>query len=126
MQIERLDHFVLTVQDLQKTLAFYVDVLGMQAITFGQGRHALQYGQQKINLHIKGQEFEPKAQQVMCGSADLCFISSTPLEQVAQELVQAGVAIIEGPVQRTGAMGPINSLYVRDPDGNLIEISQYQ
>ena len=126
MQIERLDHLVLTVQDLQKTLAFYVDVLGMQAITFGQGRHALQYGQQKINLHIKGHEFEPKAQQVMCGSADLCFITSTPLEQVEQELKQAGLDILEGPVQRTGAMGPINSLYVRDPDGNLIEISQYQ
>ncbi len=125
MQIERLDHFVLTVQDLQKTLAFYVDVLGMQAITFGQGRHALQYGQQKINLHIKGQEFEPKAQQVMCGSADLCFITSTPLEQVEQELKQAGLDILEGPVQRTGAIGPITSLYVRDPDGNLIEISQY-
>lgn len=126
MQIERLDHFVLTVQDLQKTLAFYVDVLGMQAITFGQGRHALQYGQQKINLHIKGHEFEPKAQQVMCGSADLCFITSTPLEQVEQELKQAGLDILEGPVQRTGAMGPMTSLYVRDPDGNLIEISQYQ
>ena len=125
MQIERLDHFVLTVQDLQKTLAFYVDVLGMQAITFGQGRHALQYGQQKINLHIKGQEFEPKAPQVMCGSADLCFITSTPLEQVEQELKQAGLDILEGPVQRTGAIGPITSLYVRDPDGNLIEISQY-
>ncbi len=125
MQIERLDHLVLTVQDLQKTLAFYVDVLGMQAITFGQGRHALQYGQQKINLHIKGQEFEPKAQQVMCGSADLCFITSTPLEQVEQELKQAGLDILEGPVQRTGAIGPITSLYVRDPDGNLIEISQY-
>ena len=125
MQIERLDHFVLTVQDLQKTLAFYVDVLGMQAITFGQGRHALQYGQQKINLHIKGQEFEPKAQQVLCGSADLCFITSTPLEQVEQELKQAGLDILEGPVQRTGAIGPITSLYVRDPDGNLIEISQY-
>ena len=125
MQIERLDHFVLTVQDLQKTLAFYVDVLGMQAITFGQGRHALQYGQQKINLHIKGQEFEPKAQQVMCGSADLCFITSTPLEQVEQELKQAGLDILEGPVQRTGAIGPITSLYVRDPDGNVIEISQY-
>ena len=125
MQIERLDHFVLTVQDLQKTLAFYGDVLGMQAITFGQGRHALQYGQQKINLHIKGQEFEPKAQQVMCGSADLCFITSTPLEQVEQELKQAGLDILEGPVQRTGAIGPITSLYVRDPDGNLIEISQY-
>ena len=125
MQIERLDHFVLTVQDLQKTLAFYVDVLGMQAITFGQGRHALQYGQQKINLHIKGQEFEPKAQQVMCGSADLCFITSTPLEQVEQELKQAGLDILEGPVQRIGAIGPITSLYVRDPDGNLIEISQY-
>ena len=105
MQIERLDHLVLTVQDLQKTLAFYVDVLGMQAITFGQGRHALQYGQQKINLHIKGQEFEPKAQQVMCGSADLCFITSTPLEQVEQELKQAGLDILEGPVQRTGAIG---------------------
>ncbi len=126
MQIERLDHLVLTVQDLQKTLAFYVDVLGMQAITFGQGRHALQYGQQKINLHIKGHEFEPKAQQVMCGSADLCFITSTPLEQVEQELKQAGLDILEGPVQRTGAMGPMTSLYVRDPDGNLIEISQYQ
>ena len=125
MQIERLDHLVLTVQDLQKTLAFYVDVLGMQAITFGQGRHALQYGQQKINLHIKGQEFEPKAQQVMCGSADLCFITSTPLEQVEQELKQAGLDILEGPVQRTGAIGPITSLYVRDPDVNLIEISQY-
>ena len=125
MQIERLDHLVLTVQDLQKTLAFYVDVLGMQAITFGQGRHALQYGQQKINLHIKGQEFEPKAQQVMCGSADLCFITSTPLEQVEQELKQAGLDILEGPVQRIGAIGPITSLYVRDPDGNLIEISQY-
>ena len=125
MQIERLDHLVLTVQDLQKTLAFYVDVLGMQAITFGQGRHPLQYGQQKINLHIKGQEFEPKAQQVMCGSADLCFITSTPLEQVEQELKQAGLDILEGPVQRTGAIGPITSLYVRDPDGNLIEISQY-
>lgn len=125
MQIERLDHLVLTVQDLQKTLAFYVDVLGMQAITFGQGRHALQYGQQKINLHIKGHEFEPKAQQVMCGSADLCFITSTPLEQVEQELKQAGLDILEGPVQRTGAMGPMTSLYVRDPDGNLIEISQY-
>ena len=125
MQIERLDHLVLTVQDLQKTLAFYVDVLGMQAITFGQGRHALQYGQQKINLHIKGHEFEPKAQQVMCGSADLCFITSTPLEQVEQELKQAGLDILEGPVQRTGAIGPITSLYVRDPDGNLIEISQY-
>ena len=98
----------------------------MQAITFGQGRHALQYGQQKINLHIKGHEFEPKAQQVMCGSADLCFITSTPLEQVEQELKQAGLDILEGPVQRTGAMGPMTSLYVRDPDGNLIEISQYQ
>ncbi len=125
MQIERLDHLVLTVQDLQATLEFYVGVLGMQEVTFAQGRHALQYGQQKINLHIKGHEFEPKAQHVQCGSADLCFISATPLEQVVQELEAAGVEIIEGIVPRTGAMGPIRSVYVRDPDGNLIEISQY-
>ncbi|GFN29943.1 VOC family protein [Paenibacillus xylaniclasticus] len=121
--IERLDHFVLTVKDLQRTIRFYEDVLGMEAVTFGNGRRALQFGRQKINLHEQGKEFEPKAALPAPGSADLCFLTPTPLADVIRHLHACSVKIEEGPVRRTGATGPIESVYVRDPDGNLIEIS---
>ncbi len=122
--IDRLDHFVLTVQDIDATCRFYEQVLKMNTVIFGNGRRALQYGGQKINLHQAGREFEPKARHPVSGSADLCFLTSVPLEQVVQHVESCGVEIIEGPVQRTGAMGPILSVYLRDPDGNLIELSQ--
>lgn len=125
MNIERLDHFVLTVADIQRTVQFYTSILGMQAKTFGEGRVALHYGQQKINLHLKGHEIEPKALHAVCGSADLCFITSTPIESVLRELQEKQVDIIDGIVPRTGALGPIQSIYFRDPDGNLIEVSAY-
>lgn len=125
MDIERLDHFVLTVADIQRTVEFYTSILGMQAKTFGDGRVALHYGQQKINLHLKGHEIEPKAQHAVCGSADLCFITSTPIDEVLRELKEKQVDIIDGVVPRTGALGPIKSIYFRDPDGNLIEVSAY-
>ncbi|MFL9814823.1 VOC family protein [Stutzerimonas sp. VN223-3] len=123
MQVSHLDHLVLTVADLTATEDFYCRVLGMQAVTFGEGRKALVFGQQKINLHQAGREFEPKAERPMPGSADLCFIVATPLDEVIAHLETQGVAIIEGPVKRTGATGAIRSVYVRDPDLNLIELS---
>lgn len=123
ISIERLDHLVLTVGDLQTTCAFYERILGMQVVTFGNGRYALQFGQQKINLHQTGKEFEPKAALPTPGSADLCFITSFPLDQIIAHLHTCDVEIVEGPVSRTGAMGPIESVYIRDPDGNLIEIA---
>lgn len=126
MQIDRLDHLVLTVADIERTCNFYSRVLGFEVVTFGTaGRKALNFGRQKINLHQAGREFEPKALAPTPGSADLCFIATTPLEDVIRELEAAGVAIEEGPVQRTGATGAIRSVYVRDPDRNLIEISNY-
>ena len=123
MQIDRLDHLVLTVRDIDASIDFYTRVLGMRAVTFGAGRKALAFGAQKINLHHAGGEFEPKAERPTPGSADLCFIVATPLEAVAEQLRQQAVEILEGPVQRTGAGGPILSLYLRDPDLNLIELS---
>ncbi|OWV31162.1 VOC family protein [Halomonas campaniensis] len=123
MHIDYLDHLVLTVHDLDSSISFYSQVLGMREETFGEGRKALVFGSQKINLHQAGQEFEPKAEQPTPGSADLCFIVATPLEKVMEELNSHDVAIVEGPVQRTGANGPIRSVYVRDPDMNLIELS---
>jgi len=123
MHIDHLDHLVLTVADLDVTTDFYTRVLGMQPVTFGEGRKALAFGRQKINLHQAGREFEPKAERPTPGSADLCFIVATPLEAVIAHLEQQGVAILEGPVQRTGAIGPIRSVYLRDPDLNLIELS---
>jgi catechol 2,3-dioxygenase-like lactoylglutathione lyase family enzyme len=120
--IDHLDHLVLTVADLDRTIAFYRDVL-MRVETFGAGRKALVFGQQKINLHQAGHEVEPKALRPTPGSADLCFIAATPLAQVIDHLHAHGVAIEEGPVQRTGATGAILSVYMRDPDQNLIEIS---
>lgn len=123
--IESLDHLVLTVADIEATVAFYCGVLGMERVSFAGGRTALAFGRQKINLHQKGREFEPKAKTPLPGSADLCFVAALPLAQVRARLDQAGVAIVDGPVARTGAVGPITSLYVRDPDGNLIELSRY-
>ncbi len=125
MDIDRLDHLVLTVADIDITCDFYSRVMGMQIVTFGEGRRALQFGQQKINLHQRGKEFEPKALTPTPGSADLCFITSTPLNQVMEHLRDCGVTPLEGSVRRTGALGPINSVYFRDPDGNLIEVSNY-
>lgn len=125
MKIERLDHLVLTVADLQVTCDFYTQVLGMEVVVFGDRRYALHFGQQKINLHQTGKEFEPKATHPTPGSADLCLITTTPLIEVMAHLQSCGVEIEQGIVQRTGAMGAIASLYIRDPDGNLLEISNY-
>ena len=125
MNIDRLDHMVLTVKDIEITVNFYVSVLGMEKEEFGAGRLALKYGHQKINLHQAGKEFEPKAQTATPGSADLCFITTTPLSRAMDHVRNQGVEIIEGPVARTGATGPINSFYFRDPDMNLIEVSNY-
>lgn len=123
MKIDSLDHLVLTVKDIETTASFYSRVLGMDIITFGGSRKALSFGTQKINLHQHGKEFEPKAQQPMPGSADLCFITSVPIPEVTNHLTSCNVAVIEGPVQRTGATGKILSVYFRDPDMNLIEVS---
>jgi len=123
MRIERIDHVVLTVRDIGVTCDFYSRVLGMEVVTFGDGRRALKCGDQKVNLHEAGREFEPKALHPTPGSGDLCFITRTPLGRVVDHLRASGVAIVEGPVRRTGARGPIESVYLRDPDGNLIEVS---
>ena len=125
MQIDRIDHIVITAFDVERTLDFYSRVLGMEPITFADGRRALAFGRQKINLHQAGREFEPKALKPGPGSMDLCFITETPLEEVIAELKAQGVAIAEGPVAKTGALGPMTSVYFRDPDGNLIEVSNY-
>lgn len=125
MNVSHLDHLVLTVADIQTTTSFYEKVLGMKVVRFGAGRIALEFGQQKINLHQLGNEFEPKAENVRSGSADLCFITSTDLSDAMKHVENYGVTIIDGPVQRTGAQGPITSFYFRDPDGNLIEVSSY-
>jgi catechol 2,3-dioxygenase-like lactoylglutathione lyase family enzyme len=125
MKIDRLDHLVFTVRDLPAIIAFYTRVLGFREITFGAGRKALGFGQQKINLHTPEQPFEPRAHRPTAGSADLYFITSTPLEAVVEHLKACSVAIEEGPVPRRGALGPITSIYLRDPDSNLIEISSY-
>jgi catechol 2,3-dioxygenase-like lactoylglutathione lyase family enzyme len=126
MKIERLDHWVLTVRDIDATVAFYERVLGMQPLTFGHGRRALAFGQQKINLHPAEAPLRPHAAQPTPGSGDLCLITRAPIEEVITELGNAGVAVEEGPVPRTGALGPITSVYFRDPDGNLIEVSHYE
>ncbi len=125
LNINRIDHLVLTVKDIDETVRFYISVMGMEKIEFGEGRIALAFGQQKINLHQLGNEFEPKAQHVGAGSADLCFIIDTPIQQAIDDLAAKGINILEGPVYRTGALGKIISAYFRDPDGNLIEVSNY-
>lgn len=123
IRIDHLDHLVLTVASIDATCDFYARALGMAVETFGADRKALRFGDQKINLHQAGHEFEPKALRPTPGSADLCFIAATPLAEVVAHLQALGIAIEEGPVGRTGATGPIRSVYLRDPDANLIEIS---
>jgi catechol 2,3-dioxygenase-like lactoylglutathione lyase family enzyme len=122
--IDHLDHLVLTVADIDATTEFYTSALNMEVVTFG-GRKALHFGEQKINLHQAGKEFEPKAVHPTPGSGDMCFITKTPLERVISHMQAGGYAIEEGPVERTGAVGKMRSIYLRDPDGNLIEISNY-
>jgi catechol 2,3-dioxygenase-like lactoylglutathione lyase family enzyme len=122
--IDHLDHLVLTTADEAACVRFYVEVMGMTLETFGQGRKAFRFGNQKINLHVKGHEFEPKAQVPMPGALDLCFIAAVPLDEVIARLAEKQVPILEGPVMRTGAVSRIRSVYVRDPDLNLIEISE--
>jgi len=126
MQIDRLDHFVLTVRDIDVTIGFYQMVLGMEPVTFGAGRKALTYGQSKINLHYANAPIAPHASHPVPGSSDLCFITPDSIVSVMDHLRKCGVPIEDGPVPRTGALGPITSVYLRDPDGNLIEISTYQ
>lgn len=123
MRIARIDHLVLTVASIEATCAFYSDVLGMEVVTFAGGRRALSFGAQKINLHEVGREFEPKAARPTAGSGDFCLIADTPLDEVIAELKARGITIEEGPVSRTGATGPIRSVYFRDPDDNLVEIA---
>ena len=125
VRIDRIDHLVLTVDDVARSVAFYVKVLGMTETTFGGDRKALVFGSSKINLHQRGREFEPKAATPTPGSADLCLVADDPLEVVVAELTAIGIAIEEGPVRRTGARGPMRSVYIRDPDGNLLELSNY-
>ena len=126
MLVNRFDHVVLTVASIDATVDFYTRVLGMTAVTFGDDRTALRFGDSKINLHQAGHEFEPKARHSAPGSMDLCFIVDDPIEDVLAQLAAAGVAVEEGPVARTGATGKIVSCYLRDPDGNLIELSNYR
>jgi catechol 2,3-dioxygenase-like lactoylglutathione lyase family enzyme/ketosteroid isomerase-like protein len=124
MTLDRLDHLVLTVRDLDATCDFYRRALGMEVVTFGQDRRALRFGAQKLNLHPAGGEFDPKAARPTPGSADLCFLTGAPLDAWLGRLHALGVPVIEGPVRRTGALGPIESIYLRDPDGNLLEIAR--
>ncbi|MDH3218467.1 MAG: VOC family protein [Gammaproteobacteria bacterium] len=125
MRTNRIDHLVLTVAEIETTVAFYEAVMGMKRVDFDAGRVALVFGRQKINLHQRGREFEPRALHAQPGSADLCFIIDDPVAQVIRELQQRNIDVIEGPVTRTGATGEIVSAYFRDPDGNLIEVSNY-
>jgi len=126
MRIDRIDHIVITAHDLERTIEFYARVLGMEPITFAGGRRGLAFGRQKINLHQAGREFEPKALKPTPGSIDLCFITQSPLDEVVAHVTGCGVKIAEGPVEKTGALGPMQSIYFRDPDGNLIEVSKYE
>lgn len=125
MQIDRLDHFVLTVRDVEATVSFYQRVLGMAPVTFGAGRKALAFGRSKINLHPAEAPLAPHANHPVPGSADLCFVTSESPESVIDHLRKCGIKVEEGPVSRTGALGPVTSVYFRDPDGNLIEVSSY-
>ena len=120
--IERIDHLVLTVRDIEASVAFYTRVLGMDVVTFAGGRRALAFGQQKINLQTLGQETRNYAG---IGSGDLCLITEWPVERTLAHLAAEGVAIVEGPVAKSGALGPITSIYFNDLDGNLIEVSRY-
>lgn len=125
MNITQLDHLVLTVKNIKATCNFYSNILGMELIEFGDNRKALKFGNQKFNLHEVGKEFEPKADKPTSGAIDFCLISDTPLEEIISHLRKYNISIEEGPIERTGATGAIISLYIRDPDKNLIEISNH-
>ncbi|WP_373778977.1 VOC family protein [Glaesserella sp.] len=125
INISHLDHLVLTVANLARSIEFYTTVLGFKLVTFGENRKALVFGQQKINLHQKGDEVKPNAKVATCGSADLCFITTTDLNEVLNHLARHHIIPESSIVQRTGAVGTIHSIYLRDPDGNLLEISRY-
>jgi catechol 2,3-dioxygenase-like lactoylglutathione lyase family enzyme len=127
--IDHVDHIVLTTRDKAACIRFYTEVLGMKLARFTtptEERLAFSFGEQKINLHEWGREFEPRAHVAVPGSLDLCFIAAVPLDEVVKRLERAKIRIIEGPVKKTGAVGPIRSVYVRDPDLNLVEISVYE
>ena len=123
MKIKSIDHIVLTVSDITQTCRFYTKILGMEEITFSNNRKALKFGSQKINLHLKGHEFDPKAKRPTPGSADICLIVETSLHEVINRLRKYGIQIEEGPLERTGAQRSLISIYIRDPDGNLVELS---
>jgi len=126
IEVDRMDHLVLTVASIDKTIDFYTNVLGMTEVTFGAGRKALVFGRNKFNLHEKGKEFEPKALLPTPGGIDICLIVKNSLEVVQEQLALHNVPILEGPVMRTGAIGKIESIYIRDPDENLVELSVYR
>ena len=123
MRVSRIDHVVLTVADLERTLSFYQRVLGMTPVTFGEGRRALAFGDQKLNLHQAGREFEPKARRPTPGAVDICFTTDVPLDEVVAHLRAESVVVELGPIAKVGARGPLRSVYFRDPDGNLVEVS---
>ncbi|HYK99255.1 MAG TPA: VOC family protein [Candidatus Acidoferrales bacterium] len=123
MKVDRIDHIVLTVADIDLTIAFYERALGMRPMTFGEGRRALAFGDQKLNLHQAGHEFTPHAKTPAPGSVDICFTTTTPLDEVVRLLREAGISIELGPVDKTGARAALRSIYIRDPDGNLVEIA---
>lgn len=123
--VDRLDHLVLTVEDIERTCAFYEQALGLARESFGEGRTALRFGQQKINLHPNPSPIDTKAGKPTPGSADICFIAAVPIEEVQRHLTAQGIPLVAGPVPRTGACGPLTSLYIRDPDGNLVEVASY-
>jgi catechol 2,3-dioxygenase-like lactoylglutathione lyase family enzyme len=125
-QIRGLDHVVLTVASIERTIPFYTELLGMAHVRFGNGRSALGFADQKLNLHEAGREFEPKADRPTPGSADLCFELDAPVGEIARWLESNGVRVEEGPVRRTGAKGPVGSFYLRDPDRNLVELATYR
>lgn len=123
MRVDAIDHLVLTVSSIERTCEFYERVMGMKTVTFGDGRTAVAFGSQKINLHLAGHEFTPRAQYPTPGSADVCFITSHPLDAFMAHVKAQGVRIVEGPVDRTGATSKLRSFYFRDPDLNLIEVA---
>jgi catechol 2,3-dioxygenase-like lactoylglutathione lyase family enzyme len=125
VRVDSIDHVVLTVRDVEATCDFYSRVLGMEVEEFGDGRWGLRFGRQKINLHQAGKEFEPKATEPTPGAGDFCLITDVPLQRVVEHLNSSSVKIIEGPVARSGAVGRIESVYFRDPDGNLVEVANY-
>lgn len=125
MIVEGIDHLVLTVNDIEVTVQFYEKILGMKKYVYDTGRIALLFGTQKLNVHQKSDTIEPRAQQPTIGSVDVCFITRLPIERVVEHLLLHGVSPLQGPVQRSGAKGQMTSVYIRDPDGNLVEIAYY-